>query len=412
MVNPIKFLTSISFKCKKFSQYLRNKIFHRNHETFVDEFFNKVPSKGLFKNLYNCSVTLRHGKGTFIDPDVIVDSPDRIRIGSNCTIRKGVVLMPEGGEIVIGNNCVINHYCVFHGKGGIYIGDWTIIDPHCDFYAQNHTYESFDMPITEQENIGKGIYLIGDNWVGGHSVICDDVTIGKGTIIGANSTVTKSVPMASIAVGSPAKVIKKRYSGVWDFQKVERASSEGMPSEIQEHVTKRGHLLRNLVTAEDYMLDVGCGEGLITSVIATKNQNIIGCDYSNEAINIARKLYPHIKFVYSNSTNLRFKDETFTKVIFSDIAEHLLPIQFIKSLKEIKRVLKKDGILILATPLTANKKNTPTYSHIYEYSKNEIESILQKIFLEVKLIDRDFGIFIASKEQRGSPILVEDSSKI
>lgn len=361
-------------------------------------FFKKINSKYRFKDLNNNEIKIQCGKNTFIDPDVIIDSPKLIRIGSNTIVRKGVVLRPEGGEIIIGNNCVINHYSVFHGKGGIYMGDWTIVGPHCGFYAQNHSFDRFDIPITKQENFGRGIYLMGDNWIGSHSVILDDVSIGKGAIIGANSTVTKSIPMASIAVGSPAVVKRKRHSGPWDFNKVERASSEGMPEDIQKHVNKRGELIKELIDLDDNILDVGCGEGFVTLILSEKNSKITGCDYSIESIELARKKYPDIEFVYSNSTNLRFKDGIFTKVILSDIAEHLLKIQLVNTLTEIERVLIKKGILILATPLTANEENTSTYSHIYEYSASEMKSILLKIFSNVKLINKDFGIYIAQKK--------------
>lgn len=350
-----------------------------------------------FRNLHNENIAFKCGPGTFIDPDVIIDSPTSVKIGSNCVIRKGVVLRPERGEIVIGDNCVINHYCVFHGKGGIYLGDWTIVAPHCGFYAQNHTYERFDIPITKHPNVGKGIYLMGDNWIGGHSVICDDVTIGKGAVIGANSTVTKSVPMASIAVGSPARVIKKRHSGGWDFHKVERAASEGMPRDIYEHVRKRGQLIQQLINGEDIILDLGCGEGIITAVLAEKCDRVIGCDYSTETVNIAKERHPDIEFMYSNSTNLTFNNESFTKVIISDVAEHLMPVQFIKTLAETNRVLRRCGGLILATPVTGRRKNTSTYAHIYEYSESEIREILDTWFYKVEFINKQFGIFIARK---------------
>jgi len=350
-----------------------------------------------FRNLYNERVPFKCEPGTFVDPEVIIDSPKSVKIGSNCIIRKGVVLRPEGGEIVIGDNSVINHYCVFHGRGGIYLGDWTIVAPHCGFYAQNHTYGNFDVPITKQPNIGKGIYLMGDNWIGGHSVICDDVTVGKGAVIGANSTVTKSIPMASIAVGSPAKVIKKRYSGHWDFHRQERAASEDMPQEICEHVRKRGMLIKELIDAKEAILDVGCGEGIITGILAEKKQNVIGCDYSIEALDIAKKHHPHIAFIYSNSTSLAFDAQSFTKVILSDVAEHLMPVQFIKTLLEIDRVLKGEGQVILTTPITGKGKNTSTYAHIYEYSENEMQKILREISCNVKFINKEFGIFVAHK---------------
>lgn len=53
-----------------------------------------------------------------------------------------------------------------------------------------------------------------DCWIGVSSVIMGGVTIGKGSVIGANSVVTKDIPPYSIAVGSPAKVIKHRLDFV------------------------------------------------------------------------------------------------------------------------------------------------------------------------------------------------------
>ena len=367
---------------------------------FTDEFkdlLNRATSSKGFRDLYNRIHYVDTGEKTRIDPEVIIDQPRSVKIGKYCQIRKGVVLRPEDGEIIIGDHCVINHYTVLHGKGGIYVGDWTVIGPHCGFYAQNHGYERFDVPIAQQDNIGKGIYLMGDNWIGSHSVLCDDVTLGKGAVIGANSTVTKSVPLASIAMGSPAKVVKKRYRGTWDFNKVERASSFGMPSEIRNYVEKRGELIRDMLASNDEVLDVGCGEGIGTGILAEKCLTVIGCDYSLEAICVAKERYPNIEFFYSNSTTLRFQDGRFTRVVLSDVAEHLLPQQFKKTLEEIRRVLVEEGKLILTSPLTGRGKRASTYAHNYEYSKVEMESILSSIFDDIKLVDDQYGVFICRK---------------
>jgi acetyltransferase-like isoleucine patch superfamily enzyme len=357
----------------------------------LDEQKNRVQ----VTDLYGKPVSLSVGIGSYIDPEVIVDLPDKIHIGNNTIIRKGVVLRSETGEIFVGDNCVINHYTVFHAKGGIYIGDWTVIAPQCGFYAQNHSFDQFDIPITLQPNIGKGIYLMGDNWIGSHSVLCDDVTLGKGTVIGANSTVTRSLPMAVIAVGSPAKVTKNRFPDSWDFRHRERAVETGMPSDILDYVLERGRLLKQLVGAEDIVLDLGCGEGIITAMIAENTPNSIGCDYCCSAVEVARAKYPQISFVQSNVTNLEFEDETFTKVIFSEVAEHLLPVQFAHSLREIARALRKDGTLLLTTPVTGKGTHTATYSHIYEYSAEEIHTLLGVRFSEVKLLHSGFGLFAA-----------------
>jgi len=163
------------------------------------------------------------------------------------------------------------------------------------------------------------------------------------------------------------------------------------------HVEKRGQLIRELLVPNDKVLDVGCGEGIITAMLAEKCLTIVGCDYSLEAIHVAKQRYPEIDFVYSNSTNLRFESKQFTKVVLSDVAEHLLPRQFEKTLREIRRVLVEGGKLILTSPLTGHGKRASTYSHIYEYSRVEMESVLSGIFDEVRLVDDYYGLFVSRK---------------
>jgi acetyltransferase-like isoleucine patch superfamily enzyme len=349
------------------------------------------------KNLNNECLDFACGPDTSIDPDVVIDSPERVRIGAHCVVRKGVVLRPEGGEIVIGDHCVINHYSIFHGKGGIYIGDWTVIAPHCGFYAQNHTFDRFDVPITKQPNVGQGIYLMGDNWIGAGAVVCDDVTLGKGAVIGANATVTKSVPMAAVAVGSPARVIHTRYGPDWDFQQRERAACEGMPQEIHEYVEERGRRIAELLHPQDVVLDIGCGEGIVTSLLAQTGARVMGCDYSLEVVETAARQFSNIQFVYCNSTCLRFEDGSFTTVVLSEVAEHLLRVQLEKTLREACRVLQPQGALLLATPLTGKGACTSTYAHIYEYSQDEMRALLDQTFDEVRLLDNRFGLFVARK---------------
>lgn len=63
--------------------------------------------------------------------------------------------------------------------------------------------------------------VIGDNvWIGDNSIILPGVEIGKGSIIGANSVVTKSIPAYSIAVGIPAKVVKQYNFNLKEWIKV------------------------------------------------------------------------------------------------------------------------------------------------------------------------------------------------
>lgn len=352
--------------------------------------------RGVFRDLFNREVVLEYGPGSYVDPDVVVDTPEKIHIGANTVIRKGVVLRPETGEIVIGNNCVINHYTVLHAKGGIYIGDWCIISPHCAFYAQNHTFDRFDVPITKQPNIGKGIYLMGDNLIESHSVVCDNVTLGKGAVIGANSTVTSSISFASVAAGSPARVIRTRYGEQYDFQERERATAHGMPEDIRRYVQGRSELLQRLVSPDDCVLDLGCGEGIMTRKIAKKCSNVTGCDYCASVMDVAAKNHPEIKFLQANVTAIPFENDRFSRVVFTEVAEHLLPIQLKKALQEIVRVLRPDGALLFTTPITGSGWNTSSYAHIYEYSQEQVTTMLKEYFDVVQLVNSSFGLFTAS----------------
>jgi acetyltransferase-like isoleucine patch superfamily enzyme len=75
------------------------------------------------------------GRNSFISPQAIIERPENIIVGDNVQIKAGVVLHPETGCIAIGSNVVINHYTVIHAKGGVEIGDWSVIAPHCGFFC-------------------------------------------------------------------------------------------------------------------------------------------------------------------------------------------------------------------------------------------------------------------------------------
>lgn len=110
-----------------------------------------------------------------------------------------------GKNIKIGKNVFINACCRFQDQGGIEIGDGSLIGHNTTIATLNH-----DFNPDKRANLHPSPVKIGKNvWIGSDSTILPGVEIGDGAVIGAGSVVTKNVPANSIAVGSPARVIKQ-----------------------------------------------------------------------------------------------------------------------------------------------------------------------------------------------------------
>jgi acetyltransferase-like isoleucine patch superfamily enzyme len=91
----------------------------------------------------------------------------------------------------------------------ITIGARTLVGPNCSFYSGTHPLDPYVRNGTNGPEAGKPVIIGEDCWLGGNVVVVPGVTIGRGSTIGAGSVVTKDIPEFSVAVGNPAKVIRK-----------------------------------------------------------------------------------------------------------------------------------------------------------------------------------------------------------
>jgi len=127
------------------------------------------------------------------------------RIERNTRINSGF-----GGSIRIGKNVLVDEGTHIMAQISISVGDYSQISSNCFIADFNHVYKSRNIPIVMQGYKRKPVVIGRDVWIGSHSVILPGVTIGDGAVIGAGSVVTKDIEAFSVAVGNPAKIIKRR----------------------------------------------------------------------------------------------------------------------------------------------------------------------------------------------------------
>lgn len=128
-------------------------------------------------------------------------------LGEKSIIEDFVTINNGVGNVLIGNNTIIGIGCVVIGP--VEIGDNVMLAQNIVVSGLNHGYEDIHVPPSKQKEIRKKITICDDVWIGANSVITAGVIIGKHVVIGAGSIVTKDIPDYCVAVGNPARIIKK-----------------------------------------------------------------------------------------------------------------------------------------------------------------------------------------------------------
>ena len=135
----------------------------------------------------------------------------RMEIGPQVLFEPGVwITAPGSARIRIGGGSFLNLGVMVASQELVEIGDHCMLANGCFVSDAAHRYDDPEKPITWQGFESKGPTTIGDNcWLGANVVVRSGVSIGERCVIGANSVVTHDVEPFSVAVGAPARVIRK-----------------------------------------------------------------------------------------------------------------------------------------------------------------------------------------------------------
>jgi acetyltransferase-like isoleucine patch superfamily enzyme len=151
-------------------------------------------------------------------PTIAVYGEPYIRIGADviiapyCSLSAGVMPghVPDQDPVVtIGNGVLIGRGSGVVGHRSIAIGDGVFTGHHVYITDANHGYEDVHETIGRQFAPPRPVVVGAGSWLGHGSIVLPGATVGEHVAVGAGSVVTGELPSYSVAVGNPARVVRR-----------------------------------------------------------------------------------------------------------------------------------------------------------------------------------------------------------
>jgi acetyltransferase-like isoleucine patch superfamily enzyme len=133
---------------------------------------------------------------------------DAKRVGDGCFYLDLIVWL-NGDRIELGERVGFNYGCYVNGYGGLRIGDGTIVGPYAMIHTANHEI-SRERAIVDQTWTEGPVEIGADCWIGMGVCILPGARVGDGCVVGGGSVVAGELEPYCIAVGNPARAIKRR----------------------------------------------------------------------------------------------------------------------------------------------------------------------------------------------------------
>lgn len=160
-----------------------------------------------------------------------------------------------------------------------------------------------------------------------------------------------------------------------------------LPGQIAlEHMHR--YLAASEIASGKEVLDIACGEGYGSSILAQHARKVIGVDISVETVQHARKRYTqdNIEFIAGSCTDIPLPDASIDLVVSFETIEHIA--EHDQMMKEIKRVLRPDGALIISSPDKYHYSDEAGYHnpfHAKELYLHEFKKLLETYFQNISL---------------------------
>jgi acetyltransferase-like isoleucine patch superfamily enzyme len=167
-------------------------------------------------NLKNWFLFGSYGKDVYIESGVVINRPRFIHMGNHVRIKRNtsINLHPKDKKskeilLYIRDNVIISESCFISACNRIVIEENVGISPNVMIIDNSRKLGDISRPSKEQDLKIGYVHIGADSWIAYGACILPNVTIGRHCIIGALSVVNCDIPSYSLAVGSPAKVVKR-----------------------------------------------------------------------------------------------------------------------------------------------------------------------------------------------------------
>ncbi len=152
-----------------------------------------------------------HGEEVVIEPGAVILHPENVSLGDRVYLGHYAVLNGyHSGELVLGSGTWVGQHCLLHGAAGLHLGSDVGVGPGCRLITSTHADPGPSAPIMSGALVFAPVRIGDGSDLGCNVVVLPGVTIGRGVQVGAGAVVTHDLPDLCVAVGSPARVVRRR----------------------------------------------------------------------------------------------------------------------------------------------------------------------------------------------------------